>query len=320
MRDDRPPPLGMGNGHAQPPIGDRGSWSPLREVLFPFYAWVRGWEQRGEPCPACGRERMIRESEAFFRCRFCNLRRRVQTVSTSYDLKFWTLDKGKQGLGPDISEPGWERWGSGRLYQMEQLGLLKAGVRSLEMGCAEGALVRALSALGHDAWGADIDPAVLEVVQPRYDKLVLGDTMSLLPAHQEDFDLVHSWHLIEHLRDPFRNELPAMLTLLKPEGFLLAHVPCGGKDEEVLDHLWIFTTEALLCTWMGLGLKDVRLVMDEYVHAPGRFNLVATIVGRKSEETRFVSWPFLKREDSEDVEGGDDYKRGAYSSQSWLTP
>ncbi len=238
---------------------------------------------------------MVRENAGFFRCRFCRLRRRVQPSSVTYDLEYWKIDKGKQGLGPDLSAPQWEQWGAGRLYHMKQLGVLQAGFRSLEIGCAEGALVRALSELGQDAWGADIDPDVLRAVQPSYDKLIVGDTLSLVSAHREDFDLVHSWHLIEHLPDPFNNELPAMLELLKPDGFLLAHIPCGGEDEEVGDHHWIFTPEALIHTWRGLRLKEVGLLIDEYVHAPGRFNLVATIVGRKTEDTRFVPWPFAKR-------------------------
>ncbi|MDP8247449.1 MAG: methyltransferase domain-containing protein [Candidatus Tritonobacter lacicola] len=139
--------------------------------------------------------------------------------------------------------------------------------------------------------GNDNDAKVLNVGIPPYNKLIEGEVLSLLPKHREDFDLVHSWHLIEHLPDPFSVELPAMLELLRPGGALLAHVPCGGVDEDNPDHLWIFTPEALIHTWKRLGLKEIQLVIDEYEHGPGRFNMVATIIGVKLENPRNVPWP-----------------------------
>jgi len=70
-----------------------------------------------------------------------------------YDFEYWTMDKGEQGLGPELVGAEWAAWGSGRLYHMKMLGVMQAGLRSIELGCAEGALVRALAKLGQDAWG-----------------------------------------------------------------------------------------------------------------------------------------------------------------------
>lgn len=95
------------------------------------------------------------------------------------------------------------------------------GERVLDVGCGKGHLVRALSELGVDAVGIDLNPNAADVaVVPRV------RTMSATNLDFEDgaFDAVVSFHAIEHI-PPIEEVLREISRVVKPTGKVLLVYP-----------------------------------------------------------------------------------------------
>ena len=95
------------------------------------------------------------------------------------------------------------------------------GERILDVGCGKGHLVKALSELGIDAVGIDLNPNAADVaVVPRV------RTMSATHLDFEDgaFDAVVSFHAIEHI-PPIDEALREMARVVKPSGKVLLVYP-----------------------------------------------------------------------------------------------
>ena len=95
------------------------------------------------------------------------------------------------------------------------------GDRILDVGCGKGHLVKALSELGVDSVGIDLNPNAADVaVVPRV------QTMSAtnLEFDDESFDAVVSFHAIEHI-PPVEDALEEMARVVKPAGKVLLVYP-----------------------------------------------------------------------------------------------
>ena len=95
------------------------------------------------------------------------------------------------------------------------------GDRVLDVGCGKGHLVRALSELGVDSVGIDLNPKAADVaVVPRV------RTMSATDLEFEDgtFDSVVSFHAIEHI-PRVGDALKEMARVVKPSGKVLLVYP-----------------------------------------------------------------------------------------------
>ncbi len=93
--------------------------------------------------------------------------------------------------------------------------------RILDVGCGKGHLVKALSELGIDAVGIDLNPNAADVaVVPRV------RTMSATHLDFEDgaFDAVVSFHAIEHI-PPIDEALREIARVVKPSGKVLLVYP-----------------------------------------------------------------------------------------------
>jgi len=132
----------------------------------------------------------------------------------------------------------------------------RPGGRLLDIGCATGAAVARMSALGWDAEGLDPDPEAIAVAERNGIKVTRGTLADVDDAeHAGAFDAITLSHVIEHLHDPAA-ELARIHRLLKPGGLLWIATPnlesLGhrrfGPDWVGLDpprHLVMFTTASL---------------------------------------------------------------------------
>ncbi len=150
-----------------------------------------------------------------------------------------------------------------RLLQIRAVG--PAG-RILDVGCGNGALLRAFAQVrpvwelfGHEL--SNLHAAALATI-PGFAKLYCGD-LNELPL---GFDLITMMHALEHFTDPAA-ALADLRTKLDPEGSLLIEVPNAGVnpfDLLIADHVSHFTRHDLaqLIARAGMG---VAAISDDWV-------------------------------------------------------
>jgi ubiquinone/menaquinone biosynthesis C-methylase UbiE len=151
------------------------------------------------------------------------------------------------------------------------------GDRILDVGCGKGHLVKALSQLGIDAVGIDLNPNAADVaVVPRV------RTMSATNLDFEDasFDAVVSFHAIEHI-PPIEEVLREMSRVLKPTGKVLLVYPA-----EPVRGLYAIPTSFILH-------RTPFKARQVHVHklSPGRVAELAGEVGLRQLKKKLRMWP-----------------------------
>ena len=151
------------------------------------------------------------------------------------------------------------------------------GDRILDVGCGKGHLVKALSDLGVEAVGIDLNPNAVDVaVVPRV------QTMSATKLEFEDraFDAVVSFHAIEHI-PPIDEVLREMARVVKPGGKVLLVYPA-----EPIRGLYAIPTSVILH-------RNPFKARQVHVHKlnPTRVAELATSVGLRQLKTKLRMWP-----------------------------
>jgi len=101
-----------------------------------------------------------------------------------------------------------------------------AGRRLLDIGAGAGVLVHQAVAEGWDATGLDLNGALVETANQRwqFDRLVHGTIEELAPRMQGEFDVVTSNQVFEHIERP-REAAMAAVSVLSPGGVFYVDVP-----------------------------------------------------------------------------------------------
>ncbi|MDD0816582.1 methyltransferase domain-containing protein [Curvibacter sp. HBC28] len=162
--------------------------------------------------------------------------------------------------------------------------------RVLDLGCGAGGLLSALQARGlQQVEGLDPDPSAVQAARARGLRLREGLIHEAAArCAGEHYDLIVLSHVAEHLRD--LHSLPALASLLTPEGRLYIEVPhpagyaCGERppyyyfDSEHINH---FSAQALARLLAPAGLQ---LLSAEAVTLPlpggGQYPALAVVAGR----------------------------------------
>ena len=151
------------------------------------------------------------------------------------------------------------------------------GDQVLDVGCGKGHLVKALSELGVDAVGIDLNPNAADVAV-----VPLVRTMSAVNLEFGDgtFDAVVSFHAIEHI-PPIGNALSEMARVVKREGKVLLVYPA-----EPIRGLYAIPTSVIL---HGNPFKARQV----HVHklSPRLVANLAQSVGLRQIKTRLRMWP-----------------------------
>lgn len=151
------------------------------------------------------------------------------------------------------------------------------GARILDVGCGKGHLVKALSELGIDSVGIDLNPnAAAVAVVPRV------RTMSATSLDFEDgaFDAVVSFHAIEHI-PPIESALREMTRVVKPTGKVLLVYPA-----EPIRGLYAIPTSVIL---HGSPFK-ARQVHIHRLH-PALVAELGAAAGLRQLKRRLRLWP-----------------------------
>lgn len=151
------------------------------------------------------------------------------------------------------------------------------GERVLDVGCGKGHLVKALSELGVDSIGIDLNPNAADVaVVPR----VRTMSATNLDFEDDSFDAVVSFHAIEHI-PPVEEAIAEMARVVKPGGKVLLVYPA-----EPIRGLYAIPTSVIL----HRSPFKARQVHVHKLNAR-RVRKLAATVGLRQLKAKFRIWP-----------------------------
>jgi ubiquinone/menaquinone biosynthesis C-methylase UbiE len=176
----------------------------------------------------------------------------------------------------------WSRWAvmavpSTRLKKNQiarHLWLERRGARLLDIGCGNGAFVRAARAWGWDAEGLDPDPNAAAAGRATGLPITVG-SLPKVGYPDASFTAVTMSHSIEHLHDPVAG-LHEIRRILQPVGTVWIATPnlsstghkVFGADWRGLEpprHLVLFTAATLISTLFRAGFDQIRQVRTPFV-------------------------------------------------------
>lgn len=164
--------------------------------------------------------------------------------------------------------------------------------RLLDVGFGDGAFLIDAAAIGWDAVGTDIDPAVIEAARARG----LNVTCGTVDEVKGPFDYITLAHTIEHFHEPVR-VLRRCHELLAPGGKIWIETPNAdarglrrfGRDWRGLEpprHLVLFTRNSLRGALEREGFSDIRNFAQPYGLVKALYGMSENIRLRKAPEAK----------------------------------
>jgi SAM-dependent methyltransferase len=176
----------------------------------------------------------------------------------------------------------WERWTrvEGHDVFYEQLNwpafhalLPPAGRRTLDVGCGEGRVGRALAAEGHRLAGIDSSPTLAALARDAsgYEEVVCGDA-AMLPWKAGSFDLAVAFMSLHDIDDVARS-IAEIARVLEPGGrFCLAIVHPLNRAPEALDDYFVEQrfAEELELDGLQMTFEGIDRPLEAYTRALSR--------------------------------------------------
>lgn len=173
-------------------------------------------------------------------------------------------------------------------------GLLPLRARTLDFGAGSGEFVTLMAERGHDAYGFDPGASYVDHATDRLGGRIRRARWQEIDS-REDFDLVTSFHVFEHLRDPvpaFR----AVARWLKPGGLVYVEVPNALRQLEKrglgslhFAHVIGFNRYNLEYAAARAGLEAVKVVSQTHIvfRKTGVIGSLADLATRGADLTRY---------------------------------
>ena len=237
-----------------------------------------GFELEAVPCPLCGAADVppvawlrdvalgVPGEFALARCRTCGLwqqnpRVRVDQLEGTYPDDYprhlgdpelprlvrdagtavrWALAArlGYRHLDAHEASPLARLWARGSMRRIVETFPPWIGEgRLLDVGCATGKFLRLMQSVGWRVAGIELDAAAAAKARGVTPDVFVGDP-GAAPFAPKSFDVITSFHVVEHLPEP-RAALARMLEWLAPGGLMIVEVPnVGGVGGRVFGRYW----------------------------------------------------------------------------------
>jgi SAM-dependent methyltransferase len=198
---------------------------------------------------------------------------------------------------------------------LQAQGLITQGSAILDVGCAEGSLLRAIASrcAGTLRVGVEPNPHFAAFAE-RWAGACVHDDLSAAAKVVADYDLIIVNHVLEHVRDPVAF-LSHLGTLLKPEGVIYIDVPDATRYGSLADlhiaHLFHFTPASLRNLAGAAGLMAALVERHDPPRHPQSLRAIlrrgpqavathddpdaAAVRRRVRRIDRFAPWYFVRR-------------------------
>ncbi|MBI1923410.1 class I SAM-dependent methyltransferase [Candidatus Poribacteria bacterium] len=151
--------------------------------------------------------------------------------------------------GMRYTEESYHRWAKATLHRVQ--GWLPAGHDApiLDMGCGPGNFLYLLKQQGYtNLYGVDLSPEQIALARKQHDNVFLMDVRDFLTAHENAFDLITGFDIIEHFRKeeliPF---LERVFVALRPGGRIILQTPNAESPWGMAIRYGDFTHEIAFC-------------------------------------------------------------------------
>lgn len=190
-------------------------------------------------CPSCGSNSSTVVDQKFFHalkeCAECHLLYRFPAENATGMDAFYQDGYAEPGLTTELPddqtlahllETKFKGSGKDFTYHIEVLGALglQPGKRILDYGANWGYMTWQFKQAGFD-----VSAYELSVPRAKYGLKLGVDVKTQIQDVGDDFDMVYSCHVLEHVPDPAAT-LREHLALLKPGGLVVAHTPNGCRS------------------------------------------------------------------------------------------
>ncbi len=196
---------------------------------------------------------------------------------TFYDKEYYSTKKGEYIFGFSESIIGRNIQRLVNLYRAWLIKIFLKPKNCLDIGCGPGYLVKYLRKLGIDAYGLEISKHAVELVDDEVKPFIKQGDIAKVPFKDNDFDLVVSYDLLEHLDQQeiykgvtesirvSRKYILHKIYTLENRWISLIH----NKDRS---HLSVFSKNF----WQNvfISLPNVRLLKSNFFRLPSLFESV----------------------------------------------
>lgn len=162
----------------------------------------------------------------------------------------------------------------GVLWAAELCMLASTGGRVLDIGCADGFLLKSLNS-AYDKYGIEANENAAKISESSGIKILSDDILdvNLTNQYANYFDLISAIAVFEHITD-FKGAIKASLAMLKPSGILLFEVPLISENNNnqawfnsSLEHIFYPTIKGMRYLFdieLAVSMAGSELVILDY--------------------------------------------------------
>jgi SAM-dependent methyltransferase len=147
----------------------------------------------------------------------------------------------------------------------------------IEVGCSEGSLLKYFYDRGCKVTGLDINAEIIKKASELYVFPFIAGNFLEHNFGENSYDLVISFHVLEHLTDVAR-AVEKFYQILNSGGKVVVEVPFGPEEYDNLEHFHFFSIESARCLFEKC-FKNIEIRESDYLTASnikcGAYYLVA---------------------------------------------
>jgi len=165
----------------------------------------------------------------------------------------------------------------------------------LDIGCATGLFLNEMGQAGWRVYGVETNTDAAKLARQYFGLDVFSGFLQGAPLHQNSFDIITFWDVLEHTYSP-RKELELAAQLLRPGGLLALSIPNWNSVERRIfgkywagfdppRHLYVFTDEILTTFLNDTGFT----ILDHICFMPGYFSFIISLQGWLKSKSPLLS-------------------------------